>query len=104
MRKIIDEKVFSLGRMRSGRLYAELTSDVGWEGFPSYAEEFVKLFSGKIISRSDSVDTRVWGVIIEDLLLRLVYEDFPVMISLESQSEEGDRLMEKLKEISIKGE
>lgn len=104
MRKIIDEKVFSLGRMRSGRLYAELTSDVGWEGLPSYAEEFVKLFSGKIISRSDSVDTRVWGVIIEDLLLRLVYEDFPVMISLESQSEEGDRLMEKLKEISIKGE
>lgn len=39
---------------------------------------------------------------INDQLLRLVYEDFPVMISLESQSEQGDRLVEELKEICIK--
>ena len=97
MKDFVDEKVFSLGRMRSGRLYVELTSDVGWEGFPNYAEEFVKLFSGEIISRSDSVDARVWEVIIKDQFLRLVYEDFPAMISLESQSEEGDRFIEELK-------
>lgn len=102
MKKNFDEKVFALGRMRSGRLYVELTSDVGWEGFPNYAEEFVKLFSGKIISRNDSVDTRVWGVVIKDRLLRLVCEDFPVMISLESQSEEGDQFIEELKEFSAK--
>ncbi|MCV4344081.1 DUF3630 family protein [Pseudomonas capsici] len=71
MKKFIDEKVFSLGRMSSGRLYVELTSDVSWEGFPNYAEEFVKLFSGKIISRSDSVDTRVWGVIIKKTALAI---------------------------------
>jgi hypothetical protein len=102
MKKIVDEKVFALGRMRSGRLYAELTSDVGWEGFPDYVEEFVKLFSGKIISRSDSADTRVWGVVIKDRVLRLVYEDFPVMICLESQSEEGDQFIEELTEFSAK--
>jgi hypothetical protein len=102
MKKFIDEKVFSLGRMRSGRLYVELTSDVDWEDFPNYAEEFVKLFSGKIISRSDSIDTRVWGANIKDRLLRLVYEDFPVMISLESQSEEGDRFIEGLSEMPRK--
>lgn len=102
MKSFVDEKVFSLGRMKSGRLYVELTSDVGWEGFPNYVGEFVKLFSGRVISKNDSVDTRVWGVIINDRLLRLVYEDFPVMISLESQSEEGDRFIEGLREVLIK--
>lgn len=101
MKKIIDTKAFSVGRMKSGRLYAELISDVDWEGFSNYAEEFVKLFSGRITSRSDSVDTRVWEVIIKNRLLRLVYEDFPVMISLESQSEEGDQFIEEFKKIHI---
>ncbi|WP_428555635.1 DUF3630 family protein [Pseudomonas edaphica] len=101
MKSFIDNKVFALGRMKSGRLYVELLSDVGWEGFPNYAEEFVKLFSGSITSRNDSVDTRVWGVIIKGQSLRLVYEDFPVMISLESQSEGGDRFIEGLREVLI---
>lgn len=101
MKGFIDDKVYALGRMKSGRLYAELISDVGWEGFPNYAEEFIKLFSGSIISRNDAVDTRVWGVIIKGQSLRLVYEDFPVMISLESQSEGGDRFVEELREVLI---
>lgn len=99
MKKFIDKKVFSLGRMKNERLYAELNSDVGWEGFPEYAEEFVNLFSGSVISRSDSVDTRVWEVIVKGGLLRLVYEDFPVMVSLESQDKEGDRFIKDLKDI-----
>nr|WP_314494219.1 DUF3630 family protein [uncultured Pseudomonas sp.] len=99
MKNFIDKKLFSLGRMKNERLYAELNSDVGWEGFPKYAEEFVKLFSGSVISRSDSVDTRVWEVIIKGGLLRLVYEDFPMMISLESQNNEGDRFIKDLKDI-----
>lgn len=37
-------KTFSIGSMSSGRLYANLTSKVGWEGFPSYAEAFVNIF------------------------------------------------------------
>ncbi|VVP60963.1 DUF3630 family protein [Pseudomonas fluorescens] len=101
MKKFIDENVYSIGRMKSGKLYVELISDVGWEGFPDYAEEFIKQFSGSIINRNDSVDTRVWGVIIKGQSLRLVYEDFPVMISLESQSEGGDRFIEELREILI---
>ena len=101
MKRFIDDNVYALGRMKSGRLYAELISDVGWEGFPNYVEEFIKLFSGSIISKNDSVDTRVWGVIIKGQSLRLVYEDFPVMISLESQSEGGDRFVEELREILI---
>lgn len=97
MKNFIDEKVFSIGRMTSGRLFLELTSDIGWEGFPNYAQEFVKLLSGSVISRSDSVDTRIWGVMINNEILRLVYEDFPVMVSLESKSEEGDRIIEDLR-------
>lgn len=30
--------------------------------------------------------------------LRLVYEDFPVMITLESQSDGGDKFIEELKD------
>ncbi|MET0774906.1 MAG: DUF3630 family protein [Pseudomonas mandelii] len=94
---LIDEEVFSIGSMSSGRLYADLTSDVGWEGFPNYAEEFVNMFSGRIVSRSDSVDTRVWDILLNNESLRLVYEDFPVMITLESQSDGGDEFIEALK-------
>ena len=97
MPMLIDEKTFSIGSMRSGRLYADLTSEVGWEGFPSYAEAFVNMFFGEIVSRSDSVDTRVWGVSLNNESLRLVYEDFPVMITLESQSDGGDKFIEELK-------
>lgn len=39
MKKFINDNVYALGRMTSGRLCAELISDVGWEGFPNYAED-----------------------------------------------------------------
>ena len=102
MRVFIEDEAFFVGNMKSGRLYMDLTSTVGWEGFPSYAEEFVKLLSGEILNRSDSVDVRVWEVTLRGLHLRLVYEDFPVMISLESQSEEGDDLIEALRNTIMK--
>jgi len=97
MNKFIDENVFSVGRMKSGRLYVELNSKVGWEGFPGYAEEFVRLFSGEVVCRSDSADARVWEVVINNQVLRLVYEDFPVMISLESKTDGGDEFIEGLR-------
>lgn len=97
MQIFIDGKSLFVGRMSSGRLYIELTSAVGWEGFPGYAEEFVSIFSGRVVSRNDSVDTRVWGVSLNNEELRLVYEDFPVMITLESISDGGDKVIEAIK-------
>lgn len=96
MSMLIDRKAFVIGRMSSGRLYAELTSEIGWEGFPDYAEKFVNMFSGRIVSKNDSVDCRVWGVLLNNQSLRLVYEDFPLMITLESQSDGGDEFIEAL--------
>ena len=82
--------------MKSGRFYAELNEKYSWEEFPIYAEEFSKLLSGEILSRNDSFDIRVWILLVEKVRLRLVYEDFPVMISLESQNEEGDLIIKSL--------
>lgn len=96
MKEFISEKDLALGRMSSGRLYLELTTSVGWEGFPSYAEALVKFLSGAVVSRNDSADTRVWVVVVEGILLWLVYDDLPVMISFEAKSDEGDRFLQRL--------
>ncbi|MHA6194459.1 DUF3630 family protein [Pseudomonas wadenswilerensis] len=82
--------------MKTGRLCADLHTQVGWEGFPEYVKEFLKVFSGRVMSRYDSVDTRLWEILLEGEKLRLVYEDFPVMICLESISSNGDGFIRRL--------
>ena len=56
MKKFIDGSVFSINRMRSGRLCAELTSDVSWEEFSDYAYGFVECLSGSVVRKGDAVD------------------------------------------------
>lgn len=90
----LNENVLSVGRTASGHLYLALTSEVGWEDFPDYVEAWLARCSGEVVSRHDAVDIRVWKVLIEGQLLLFVYDDFPVMISLESQGLEGDVLIE----------
>lgn len=90
MIKMIDKNVFAVEKMRSGRLSVSLTSDVGWEGFPGYVLKFLEIFPGRVMMKNDSVDTRVWKVIISEQEYDMVYEDFPVLISIESKSERGD--------------
>lgn len=99
MIKIIDEKSFTVEEMKNGRLSAGLISDVGWEGFPGYVLGFLELFSGAILMKNDSADTRVWRVIISGEEYDMVYEDFPVLISIESKSEKGDFFLLNLKNV-----
>lgn len=96
MNKFITKDHLCFGHMASGRRYIELTADVGWDEFPRYAEKFAQFFAGKIITRNNSVDILLWEITIQNELFHLVYEDFPTMISLESQSDGGDRFIRLL--------
>jgi len=79
-------------------LCLELTESIGWKQFPQFAEQVVTLLDGTVSSKADGVELCVWRVRIQNCDLRLVYEDFPTMVSMESSSDEGDILLRKLQQ------
>jgi hypothetical protein len=87
----------SIEIMHSGRLCLNLTSCLDWDDFPAYAETIIGLLNGKIEKKSDSVDVRVWEVMINNEKFFLAYDDFPLMISLESTRIQGDQLITQFK-------
>lgn len=87
--------------MASGNLSLKLTEDMNWDKFPDFAEEFVKYFGGEIISRSDSVDIRVWEVIIDNSVFWLSYDDFPSGVSLDSKDKESSAIILKIRDVIL---
>lgn len=87
-----------LGTMASGHLCLNLSERVSWEGFPAYAEALLALIAGTRVSTADSVEMRIWTVSIGHQTVRLVQEDYPMMVSLESESAEADDLLRELYE------
>lgn len=85
-----------LGTMASGHLFLSLSERVSWEDFPAYAEALLRLITGTRLSTAESVETRIWTVSIGDQTVRLVQEDYPMMVSLESESAEADDLLRQL--------
>jgi len=83
--------------MASGNLCLELTDKISWESFPKEAERLLKLFNGKVTSKADAVDIRVWKIIIKGKEFNLTFDDFPVMMSLESCTNDGNLEIEKIK-------
>jgi len=83
--------------LRSGRACLNLTSRINWEDFPDYAEGLLDLLDGKIEKKSDSFDIRVWEVTIDSEIFCLTFDDFPVMVSLESLTPKGDLLLTDFK-------
>jgi hypothetical protein len=82
--------------MASGHVCLNLSERVSWEEFPGYANELLALLNGSTVSVTEGPDIRLWRVLVEHTELRLVYEDFPEMVSLESDSDLGDRLLQLL--------
>lgn len=80
----------------SGHLSLELTDQPSWESFERYAEELLRRLDARVVERGSTVDMHLWTVEIETVPLRLVYEDFPNRVSLESDSYPGDMLLRKL--------
>ena len=84
--------------MYSGNLCLEITERVGWESFPRFATELLGRIGGKVIDKAEAVDIRIWYVEIESCCVLLVYQDYPVMVSIESKDEPGDKQIERLYE------
>lgn len=86
----------ALNTMASGHLCLNLTERIGWEEFPVFAERFIPSIRGEITRKSDGPDLRLWEVTIDAQPLRFVFDDFPVMVSLESPNDEGDAILKRL--------
>jgi len=87
----------SIETMHSGRACLNLTSNLNWEEFPDYAKAVLNLLDGNISQKTDAVDVRIWEVIIDKEKFYLTFDDFPVMVSIESLSENGDLLLSDFK-------
>jgi len=76
-----------------------LSESVEWDGFPAYADSFLTALGGKKTGTADAADARLWEVTIDGQQLRLVFDDFPVMVSLESADPLGDAVLRSLYQV-----
>lgn len=84
------EKVFS------GNLSLNLTAQVSWEDFPDFAEKFISLIDGKVVEQIRAIDMHLWRVKVGECMLDLVFDDYPLMVTLESADRDGDALLERV--------
>ena len=82
--------------MASGHLCLNLSSKVSWEEFPIFANQLLLLLEGSVLEQADGVDMRLWNVLIAGKKLRLVFDDYPVMASIESASNDGDSAIQEI--------
>ena len=82
--------------MASGHGCLNLSEQVDWSEFPDYAQQLLAEIGGRHISQIDGPDVRLWEVEVGGDRLRLAYDDYPQMISLESSSGAGDSLLRRL--------
>jgi hypothetical protein len=82
--------------MASGHCCLNLSEQVGWSEFPEYAEKLLSKLGGRQVSVADAPDIRLWEVEVDGESLRLVYDDYPVMVSLESDTDSSDSLLRRL--------
>lgn len=84
--------------MASGNSCLELTEKISWDDFADYADKLLGILNGKVYSKTASFDIIIWEVSINGENFRLVFDDLPVMVMLESSSEEGDNQLLKIKD------
>ncbi len=87
--------------MASGHLNLDLTERLNWEEFPLFADKFIKFFNGSLLSKFDGPDVRIWDIVINNQKYRLTFDDYPVMVSLESMDEAADNEISKILEALI---
>jgi len=98
----------SIQKYPSGNAYIEIEPANNWHAFPDFAEKLLHLIGAidiRNISRLESVDSHWYEFVWEGYEYRLIYEDWPHQISLESITNEkslGD-LLEKIAEVLSKG-
>ena len=88
----------ALCRMASGHLYLKLTKNINWETFPNFATALLKSIGGKIDNKIESMDIRLWEVTLMGANLNVVFDDYPLMVSIESTDHAGDIVITRLHE------
>lgn len=86
-------------KMASGHLSLELSDRVSFDDFPEYAELFLAAVDGSVKKRGDSIIMCIWDVVIKGCKYRLVYDDYPCGVSLESDNETSDSELTRIKEM-----
>ena len=85
--------------MASGFLCLAISTRISWEDF----EAFAALLSAKLGltpgRRVDGPEMRIWEVEIAGTVLKLVWDDFPAMVSLESADARGDAAIHRAFEV-----
>ena len=85
-----------LQSMSSGHLCLNLSENVSWEDFGGYAEQLLRVLKGRKLDAAESPDIRMWGVMVHGHVLRLVFDDYPTMLSLESSDDNGDKVLRQV--------
>jgi hypothetical protein len=83
-------------KMATGHHCLNLSERVGWEAFPDFARKLLQVIGGQVMEKHDAPDIRLWEVNIGTCHLRLVFDDYPLMVSLESSDKEGDASIERI--------
>lgn len=101
MKNKINPSELTIEKMHSDRSCLNLTSSVDWDYFPEYAEFILRVLGGTVISKSDGADMRIWEVLIKNEYFFLAFDDFPVMVTLESKSPRGDNYISAFKDLLV---
>lgn len=88
-----------ISEMHSGNLCLTLTEEGNWETFPTFAEKLTKQLDATVIEKIDGPDIRMWEIEINNTSLRLVYEDYPNGVSIESKDKNSDIVIRNLLEL-----
>lgn len=82
--------------MHSGHLCLEFPESVSWESFPAFATRLTARIGASVTDRIDTAALRLWSLERNGVKLRLVCQDYPSEVSLESPSAEGDEQIRQI--------
>lgn len=94
-------EILNINKMASGHLSLDITEKINWEEFATFAEKFIKFFNGSILSKVDGPDIRIWEVDINNHNFRLIFDDYPIMVSLESMDELSDNELKRIRGVLL---
>jgi hypothetical protein len=89
-------------KMASGHLCLNLSESVEWDQFPQFAEKLAAILGAGVSDIAKSVEMRIWHLQFPTCKIMFVYDDFPQLVSLESDSFQGDDILKNLVE-QLKG-
>jgi hypothetical protein len=93
---IVPIDALELSSMASGHVCLNLSERVGWDAFPAYARIVVRRLGATSRIVAESVEIRIWELSFAGEKVSLVWNDYPFMVSLESDSDSADIALNRL--------